>query len=277
MPGQFIHRYSLQIIIVILLLTAYSVANFSKLETDTGFKGFFPANEPELYTYEILKERTGTSENHLVIAIRATPTAFNRQFQLSLQTFQQKLDSIPNIESVQSLLTLKRYRQAFPGIIEEIPYLHIAEQNKWKGDSIMIYRDFALTQQFISRNARVIKIHLLINEHISLPAMDSLTREIDHAALNFRNYRNPHVGKKIYGIRIPEYCKQRIKNFHFPKYQLSYAYSFPYLQEHLGNAGAIDMHDHFTGSFIWLPGGYRKTPDDHVEPISDYYPYRRHF
>ena len=185
MIGKFIHKYNLWILVLTFTITAASALLLPRLTTDVSFKQFFPENEPALTGYESFTKIMGSSEHSLVIAFSNKPSIFNGDFLTKLQKVQTRLDSIRGITKTMSLLSLKKYNQLFPGIIDKRLYVQVSHPERFARDSLLIFNDYPYTQYFITKDACTTKMLVQLSDKLSLAAIDSLTKKLDTATAVF--------------------------------------------------------------------------------------------
>ncbi|HSU51903.1 MAG TPA: MMPL family transporter, partial [Segetibacter sp.] len=211
MTGKIIHKYNATILVLTLVVTCISIGLFPRLKTEVSFKSFFSKEEPAFKHYEEFTEKMGSSENTLVIALTNHPTVFDSAFLQRLQVLQKLTDSMPEVKSTMSILTLKKYRQLMPGYFSKRPYLQASHPERFAKDSVLLFSDFPILQHFITKDAKCTKLLLQVNSNISLGGTDSLIRKIDGIAAKL-GITNIHIlGRKYMESEFKKLVSHELK------------------------------------------------------------------
>ncbi|MGZ3952940.1 MAG: MMPL family transporter, partial [Flavisolibacter sp.] len=179
MIGKLIHRYAFLILAITLLVSAVSIYLLPRLKTDVGFGQFALEGEPEFLRYNKFVSQMGSSDELFVLALGNEPTVFDAAFLGKVQTLKKTIVSMPHVKGVLTLLELKKYNQLLPGYFEKRPYLQASHPERFQKDSLLVFRDYPLTQFFLSRDARWMKLFFRVDKDLPLTAVDSLIKNID--------------------------------------------------------------------------------------------------
>jgi predicted RND superfamily exporter protein len=211
MTGKIIHKYNAVILVLTLVVTSISIYLFPSLKTEVSFKSFFSKEEPAFQDYERFTEKMGSSENTLVVALTNKPTVFDSSFLRKLQVLQRLTDSIPEVKSTTSILTLKKYHELMPGYFTKRPYLQPSHPERFAKDSILLFGDFPIFQHFITKDAKWTKLLIQVRDNISLGGTDSLIHKIDTIAINL-GIGNTHIlGRKYMESEFKKLVNHELK------------------------------------------------------------------
>jgi len=211
MIGRFIYKYNGLILLLTFSLGIGSFFLFPKLKTETSFKQFFPQGEPSFVDYESFCQKMGSSENSLVIALSNDPTIFNTEFLNKLKTLQALIDSMKEVHSSLSVLSLKKYSETFPGYFANRPYLQANHPERFSKDSALLYKDFEITQHFITRDARHTRMLLQLKDNLTLSQTDSLLKKIDRATKHLSLNKIHFLGRKYMESQFKSLISQELK------------------------------------------------------------------
>jgi predicted RND superfamily exporter protein len=197
MFGKWIFKYNAFILIITFLICGWSIFLFPKLKTDVDFKQYFPEGEPALANYESFAEKMGASDKIIVIAITNKTSVFDSIFLKKINQLQLYIDTIPGIKNSSSILTLKKYKNYGLGLLEKRAYLIPERTLNYTEDSTEIFQDFQLTQHFITKNSKILKIILQVSDSIALSQIDTIVHKIDAKTFDLK-LKNYHIlGRKF--------------------------------------------------------------------------------
>lgn len=196
MLGRFIHKYSLLILAAVLLVSGFSLYLLPQLKTDVGFSQFEFQGKPEFLRYQQFTSQLGSSDEVFVLALEHHPTIFNSSFLQKLQSLQKGFDSLPAVTSTFSLLDLQKYKELVPGYFEKRPYLQASHPERFSRDSALIFKDYPITQFFLTPASDYTKIYFTVQKNLPLTVIDSLTSKID--VLTHRLGMNTHLAGRKY-------------------------------------------------------------------------------
>ena len=146
-------KYRLVFFAVVVLATIGSFYFIPNLKIDTGFSQFLPVGDPELNFYEDFKHKMGDDERLLAIGIEADGRVFEPGFLKNIAALEDSLRATPGIANVGSLIDFT-YPVKSPFGLLSLPYLHSDDPGLLVGDSVKIFKDFEVTQHFITENGR---------------------------------------------------------------------------------------------------------------------------
>lgn len=212
MFGKWIYKYNTFIILITFFICGWSIYLFPNLKTDVDFKQYFPKGEPALVNYESFAKKMGASDNLLVIAITNEKSVFDSIFLNRISQLQLFIDSIPEIRNSSSILTLKNYKNYGLGFLEKKAYLKPLPTKNYTRDSLTIFKDFQLTQHFITKDSKTIKIILKVPDVIPLSQMDTIVQKIDAKTSNLK-LKNVHIlGRKFIESEYKKLINKELKS-----------------------------------------------------------------
>jgi len=211
MFGKWIYKYNALILLITFFICGWSIFLFPKLKTDVDFKQYFPKGEPALVNYESFAKKMGASDNLLVISITSKKPIFDSLFLIKIHQLQLHIDSIPDIRNSSSLLTLKKYKNHGLVFLEKRPYITLLSSKNYARDSLEIFKDFQLTQHYITKDSKTLKIILQISDNIPLGRMDSIIQKID-AKTSDLALKNVHIlGRKFIESEYKKIINKELK------------------------------------------------------------------
>lgn len=179
--SRLIIRYHKFILVALAALTACSIFLIPSLQVEVDFSSFFPKSDPELTFYQKHTEQLGGTEWSMYIAIEERSGVFDSVFLHKALQFRSACDTLRNIKGIQSLFDLKHMRRSPLGYVSW-PYLRPQTSTSLQ-DSLLIYRDWPITQFFISKKATFLIFQFTLKEGITLDETNKLVEGIDHNAL----------------------------------------------------------------------------------------------
>jgi len=142
----------------LLTLTLFFGLNLSKLEFDFELEKFFPKNHPESLLYKEHIEEFGYDNDFLYIILENERGVFEADFLSNAVAFEANLNSIEDVISVYSPLSLQHVIKSPTGLIV-FPLMHSTPPRKLKQDSIRIFNN-PLYKSAFSDDAKSLGIYL---------------------------------------------------------------------------------------------------------------------
>lgn len=211
MFGKWISKYNSLILFITFTICGWAIFLFPKLKTDVDFKQFFPKGEPALANYENFAKIMGSSENILVIAIENKSSVFDSLFLKKVAQLQKGIDEFTEIKNSVSILSLNKYESYGQGYIEKRPYIASYEPKKMLMDSIAIFRDSEVTQHFITKDAKTVKIILLLSDNLSLQHIDALVKKTDNLVNKLMLQNQHYFGRKYLESEYKKLVNKELK------------------------------------------------------------------
>lgn len=196
MMAQIIIKYKWLIIGIVGLLLCSSIWFLPQLTMNIEFSDFFPKGDKEVLYYNKITEKLGSNDHFIAVAIVPEKTVFDLTFLKRVDQFTKASAKISNIESATSITNLSRYVKSLFGFFP-VPYVHLDQKEKMKQDSILIYKNYALTQQYISRDASCVLVILKLKENLTMATNDSIVTQIENLAKTYQFHETHIMGKKL--------------------------------------------------------------------------------
>lgn len=211
MFGKWISKYNSFILLITFILCGWAIFLFPKLKTDVDFKQFFPKGEPALANYENFAKIMGSSENILVIAIENKSSVFDSLFLKKVAQLQNGIDEFTEIKNSVSILSLNKYKSYGQSYIEKRPYIASFDPQKMLVDSIAIFRDSEVTQHFITKDAKTVKIIVQLSDNLSLQHIDALVKKIDNLVNKLLLQNQHYFGRKYLESEYKKLVNKELK------------------------------------------------------------------
>ena len=196
MIGQTIIKYRWLIIAIVGIILCSSIWFLPQLTTNIEFSSFYRQGDTEIIYYKNITKKLGSNDHFIAVAIVPEKNIFDLRFLKKVDQFTKESAKIPNIESANSITNLSRYFISPIGIIP-MPYINLDQEEELKQDSIRIYNDFELTQQYISHNASSLLVILKLRENMGLATNDSIVTHVENLVTNYSFYETHLMGKKL--------------------------------------------------------------------------------
>lgn len=209
--GKWIKKYSLTIIGMALVFGVSSLFLIPKLKVDSSFDQFFPTGHPSLSFYGDFVAEMGTADNSMILAIKNQPSIFDSVFLKRVEIFLVDLDSLPEIKTVSSILSIKKYNQVLPGKVSSRPYIQVSHPERFSRDSVLIFSDFLFNQHFISEDASVLKFPVQLVDSLSLDEFDNLLDKIDQLDQKVGFGKIHVMGRKYMESEFQKLTKKEMK------------------------------------------------------------------
>lgn len=196
MIAQIIIKYKWQIIAFVGILLCSSIWFLPQLKTNIEFSNFFPKGDKELLYYNKITKKLGNNDHFIAIAIVPEKTVFDYNFLKKVDQFTKESAKIPNIESASSITNLSRYSNSLFGLFP-IPYIHLDQEEKVKQDSVLIYKNYELTQQYIDRDASCVIVIIKLKENLTMETNDSIITQVENLLMKYAFHETHIMGKKL--------------------------------------------------------------------------------
>ncbi|MCJ8163544.1 MMPL family transporter [Pontibacter sp. E15-1] len=189
-------KLSLFLLLLIGLLTACSVYFASRLRFDYNFENFFPKGDPDLAYFLSYRDKFGNDNDYLLIGLENQGSLFEQPFLTKVDSLTSFMQRQPHVEAVLSPTTVKS------PIIEqfgyfEIPYLHVAEPERYEQDSVAIYTSRELVGTLFSENARAVSIFVQTSDNLGKEASDTLMAALNGKLAQLQLQESHVAGKAL--------------------------------------------------------------------------------
>jgi len=179
----------------IVLITGWLVWETRNLTFDYDFEHFFPVESDDAAFYFDFRDKFESDNEFLLLGIESNSTVFDTTFLKKIEKLEKELKTIPHLKSAYSLLSIKTPIINSFGI-SEIPLIDIQQPEKFKEDSILVFKNKLFAGNIISLDAKHIAIYIKHEEKLNKSAADSSLEAIDATLLNY-HFKSTHISGKI--------------------------------------------------------------------------------
>ncbi len=214
MLSNILVKYRYFFFAVVMVAIAGSVYFIPRLQFDSGFSQFLPKGDPELSFYQDFKAKMGDDERLLAIGIEADGQVFEPTFLKNATAFADSLRALPGVQKVSSLLDLE-YPQKTPFGMLSLPYLHLDSLESLAADSAKVFRDFEMTQHFITQNGKALVLWVQLEaDSAGLSTISTIERTAELSKA-FSGGRTFLTGKKYIEHEYASLVKDESNDFVF--------------------------------------------------------------
>ncbi|NNC94734.1 MAG: MMPL family transporter [Chitinophagales bacterium] len=203
-------KYRWLIVVTIGIMTAIAVSLLPKLTTDVDFSNFFPEGDSEVAYYKDFIERMGSNDHFIAIAIVPGKSVFDNIFLSEVEDLRKSIETLKHISSASAITSISRYIKTPTGIIS-LPYINLANNDRLTRDSVIIHKEYEITQSYISDDSKCVIVLLQLERDIGQPAMD-LTVTLIENLIEEHNFNETHLmGKKLVEIHYQRLIEDELK------------------------------------------------------------------
>ncbi|MBL6448976.1 MMPL family transporter [Fulvivirga sp. 29W222] len=188
---------SITFVVITSLILGYFIKD---LQFNYVFESFFPTDDPDLEYYRTFEELFENDNNYLLVGLVNEPTVFDSAFLHKVGQLTKYVEQTDHVTSVASISNIEKPIISPAGYFE-IPVIHVEAPEKYKQDSIRLYKDGWLLESLLSRDAKataiVIKHEPLSGKEAADSLVNSIRKAIDH--LDFQKF---HLAGKSYAQGI---------------------------------------------------------------------------
>lgn len=178
----------------------------TKLQFNDDLDAFFPVDDPDLIYYKEFTQTFGNDSDYIFVALDNNDGIFKQDFLLRTDSLVKDIKQLDATKSVIAITNLKKIVKTPMGIVE-YPYLHIKDAKRLQTDSINIYKQQHIRDQFIAQNIYSTKFiinHKLLKDKI---ASDAYLDELESVLSNY-SFDKIHLAGKPVGQRAYVYAVQ---------------------------------------------------------------------
>ncbi|MBS3811575.1 MAG: hypothetical protein KGY44_06915, partial [Halanaerobiales bacterium] len=122
--AKYINKYSVLIIIIVIVLTVFFGYHARKVNMTTNIKDFFPSDDFQVQTYEKIEDTFGAAE-YIMIAI-SEKNIFKKSTIDKIDKLSNELAELKGVASIKSLTTINQIQSSEMGLeitklIDEVP------------------------------------------------------------------------------------------------------------------------------------------------------------
>jgi uncharacterized protein len=192
-------KIALSIIGIFTLICLYFVTT---LRFDYDFEKMFPLGDPDLEYFYEFREKFGNDNDYLLLGIKNEQGIFNKDFLNRLDSLTNQISRLDDVEKVLSPTNLKNPVVSPAGLFQ-LPVLHVHQPERYKDDSVLIYKDPGMIRSFFSEDGKSVALLIQHTQMIKKDPADALTKNIE-SLTDYYHFDQAHLaGKaKAFGVYI---------------------------------------------------------------------------
>ncbi|MGL1889628.1 MAG: efflux RND transporter permease subunit [Reichenbachiella sp.] len=194
-------------IVITLCVLALMGTQILNLKFNNDLDAFFPVSDPDLIYYQEFTETFGEDSDFLLIALDNKQGVFKQDFLLKADSFIRDIKKSKYTIKVISLVNLKKTVKTPMGYLE-YPYLHIKDANKLTQDSINIYKERHIRDQFLAQNINSTRIVISHHKLKDKTESDQYINFLE-TLLDTYDFDGTHLAGKPIGARAYVWAVQR--------------------------------------------------------------------
>ncbi|MBK9961198.1 MAG: MMPL family transporter [Saprospiraceae bacterium] len=184
-------------LIIIALVTGFSILTLPKLLFDFQIDNFFPKNAQEVKYYYDFQSKFNSrfDEEAVIIGIKNNLGIFDQNFLRKTDSLTIALTNMPDVVRVYSLNNTSRiYFKESEAYFE--PLIHIDQSSKYTEDSIKLFNSPEYRNLFIGKNGSVIALNIIINDYLPKSKQYELIAKIEKLVNRF-DFNESHTISKL--------------------------------------------------------------------------------
>ncbi|NNC83643.1 MAG: MMPL family transporter [Flavobacteriales bacterium] len=182
----------------VILLSVFMGFRVSQLGFDYDFERFFPQNDPETDFFLAHRDKYSSENDFVLFSLENDGDIFEEEFLQEAKRFQDSLETLVHVESVQSLLNLEEIvQEPLFGSYYSRPYLRWDAPKHYQTDSVRIMESPNLINSFITEDGQAMAIMLEHTELLSKEKCDELAVAVDRILPHFSFDRLYKSGRAI--------------------------------------------------------------------------------
>lgn len=185
-------------LVIVFLVTIYSVVKVSELRFDYDFEAFFPQNDVETDFYLKFREQFETDNDFLIVVLESDSSIFTHRYLSELERLTHEIEKLDHVEEVSSLANLKDifFYQAL-GTSVEIPMIHVDSTQEYKKDSLLIFSKPELVGLYVSSDARAATINIKHKQGISRQKGDKVSTSVERLLATYSLGKSHIIGRTL--------------------------------------------------------------------------------
>lgn len=187
-------RITLALLVVLTVVFAAALRN---VRLDHDFEKFFPTDDPELDRYLEYRERFGFDNDNLLIAATHSPSVFDREFLMRVDSLVARLTRLPDVLTVVSPTRLDDPRITPVGVFS-VPWLRLDSDSTLQSDSARIWRDPRIREAFFTSDGEALLVLMQTAPGLSKEASDALMEAVEYEVAN-SGLAEVRMGGRIHG------------------------------------------------------------------------------
>ncbi|MDX2361521.1 MAG: MMPL family transporter [Crocinitomicaceae bacterium] len=159
-------------------LTAFFGYQVMSVRLDYDFDKFFPLEDEETNFFMEFREKFKSENDFLLIAIENESGAFDKEFLQKVDALTTELETVDNVDYVNSITNQEEYFLFQTGATDSKPYIDFDDFDVER-DSTRIFKNNELINSLISENGNSIGIYLRHFDYLSKKKSDQLIVDIE--------------------------------------------------------------------------------------------------
>lgn len=195
-------RYTIIATIVLVIITGFLIAGFTKIQIDYDFEKFFPMSDKETDFFNQYRDKFESDNDFLLIAIQNEPTVFDKEFLKKVKLFQEEIDTNTDVVFSRSIVTEKEL-YIFPGGggTATRPYIDF-EEDRLKKDEHDLMENVEMINTLIAKDKKSLCIFIRHEDFISKEKSDRLIEGLNASLEKYKfdkvRMAGRTVGQKFY-------------------------------------------------------------------------------
>lgn len=160
-----------------LAATAYLGYHATHLRFDYDFEKFFPDDDEDTRFFYAHRDKFQSENDYLLIAIEREAGVFDSTFLQKVARFTSELETIDNVEYINSITNLQEIFLFPGGATDAKPYIDFQDFNP-KRDSSRIFSKEELINSMVAENGKSIALFLKHTDYLSKKKSDALIDQV---------------------------------------------------------------------------------------------------
>lgn len=177
-------RLARVIIFLVILISVGAGFILPRLEFDYDFEAFFPADDPDLITYQQFRDQFSSDNDFLLIGIENEAGIFQQDFLLDIERLTDSLETVKFVTDVYSPTRASKWIMGPLGPIE-VPYLHVDDPERYASDSTLIYEAEQMRGSFFGADGTSVAFFVMHEPYISKAKSDTLAKQMGDLLATF--------------------------------------------------------------------------------------------
>lgn len=175
---HFIFKYSKLLLLVTAFLALGAFYRATKISFVYDLEAFFPKDDPDVAFMASFKERLQRDDLFLMVAIDREKDVYDADFLESVNAFTMACKTLPNIQSAESITTLKEPIKT-PFGLSSRRLLHWDDSSRLENDRLVIRADERIRNTLISADEQALVVSMTTTGQLSQTEANYLNFQID--------------------------------------------------------------------------------------------------
>jgi len=171
------HTWAKATIAAIILITGFMAYQVSQIGFDYDFERFFPEGDEETDYFMEHREKYSSENDFVLFSLENDEGIFDEAFLKEARRFQDSLETLSYVNSVQSILTAEEPIKGPDGVMYQRPYFRWDQPEHYTTDSARIYSAPELVNSFVTADGKALAMILDHEQFLSKAKCDTLAFE----------------------------------------------------------------------------------------------------